>query len=145
MGQLDDALIAQSPLVGGRVGLGLLPIIPGQDPGPESPGAGGSYVPEGSPFLDILAYPQGQATARSIARFFEGDLFTPGAQNYVYEPVFERTPLQTIWGAGFLRTPNTFSPIQSPQVWSQPNVFTNGIGGLVAGQLVLQPLEEEPS
>lgn len=77
----------------------------------------------------------------SIYAYHEGDLFTPGAQNFVFEPQFE-LPLQTIWGFAFIRNPNTFSPLQHPQVWSPPNVQNNGIGGLEAGYLQFQPLLE---
>lgn len=72
--------------------------------------------------------------------YHEGDLFTPGAQNYVFEYPFE-FPIQTIWGIGFLRKPNVFNPLQPRQVYSQPNVVTNGVGGLQAGQIAHQPLE----
>lgn len=74
-----------------------------------------------------------------IYNYHEGALFTPGAGNYVFEPNFE-LPLQTIWGFGFIRTPNTFNPLQPPQVISQAHVLSNGIGGLQAGELLLQPL-----
>ena len=149
IGQLDDALIAQAPVEGGRAGLGLLPLIPGNDYYPEQPGAGGDYVPAGSGMIDILAVAQEQQSSLmgrgvdSIYYHFEGDLFTPGAENYVFESRFERTALQTIWGNAFLRTPNTFSPVQPPQVFSPPHVVTSGIGGVVAGQMALQPLEFE--
>lgn len=93
---------------------------------------------EGSPtpyaFLDVD--PNGAA---GIYHYHEGDLFTPGSGNFVFEPNFE-LPLQTLWGNAFLRKPNTFNPIQPPQIWSQPNVVQNGIGGLQAGQMELQPL-----
>lgn len=79
-------------------------------------------------------------TNATLYRYHEGDLFTPGAQNYVFEYPFE-FPLQTIWGIGFLRTPNTFSPYQPMQKYSNPNVVINGVGGLQAGQIVHQPLE----
>lgn len=75
-------------------------------------------------------------------QYHEGDLFTPGTGNYVFEPTTE-LPLQTVWGNAFLRKPNRFNPEQPPQVYSQPNVFINGIGGLVAGQFAFQPLETE--
>jgi hypothetical protein len=71
--------------------------------------------------------------------YHEGDLFNPGAMNYVFEPQTE-LPLQTIWGFGFLRRPNTFNPIQPPQVWANPTTQMNGIGGIEAGQFALQPL-----
>lgn len=72
--------------------------------------------------------------------FHEGDLFTPGTGNYVFEPTLEN-PLQTIWGISFLRKPNTFNPEQPPQVYSGPNVVINGIGGQVSGQIAFQPIE----
>jgi hypothetical protein len=74
-----------------------------------------------------------------IYSYHEGDLFTPGAGNFVFEPNFE-LPLQTIWGFGFIRNPNTFNPLQPPQVLSPPNVQANGIGGLQAGTIQLEPL-----
>jgi hypothetical protein len=73
-------------------------------------------------------------------RYHEGDLFTPGAGNVVFEPNFE-LPLQTIWGQGFTRMPNTFNPVQPPQVYvTAPTQQANGIGGPQAGQLELQGL-----
>ena len=77
-----------------------------------------------------------------IYNYHEGDLFTPGAGNFVFEPTFE-LPIETLWGFGFIRNPNTFSPLQQPQVFSPPTVVNNGIGGLVAGQIALQPLIED--
>lgn len=75
-------------------------------------------------------------------QYHEGDVFTPGTQNYVFEPTTE-LPLQTIWGRSFLRKPNQFNPLQPPQVYSNPNIVINGIGGLVAGQFAFQPLETD--
>ena len=77
----------------------------------------------------------------ALYHYHEGDLFTPGAGNFVFEPNFE-LPLQTIWGRGFIRNPNTFNVYQPPQVWSPAHVKTNGLGGLIAGQVALQPLLE---
>lgn len=75
----------------------------------------------------------------NIYQYHEGDLFTPGAGNFVFESIFE-LPIQTIWGNAFLRKANTFNPIQPPQVYSHPNVVSNGIGGLQAGDIELQNL-----
>jgi len=75
----------------------------------------------------------------SIYSYHEGDLFSPGAENWVFEPNFE-LPLITIWGKAFLRVPNTFNPLQSVQVMSNPNVFTNGLGGPIAGDVILTGL-----
>jgi len=71
----------------------------------------------------------------------EGDLFTPGTGNWVLDATFE-TPTDTIWGHAFLRTPNTFKVSQPPQVYSNPTVVTDGLGGPLAGQIILQPLME---
>lgn len=75
--------------------------------------------------------------------YFEGDLFTPGSSNWVLDPSHE-TPLSTVWGHAFLRTPNTFNPIQPPQVYNVAMRPTNGVGGVVSGQMVTQPLSENP-
>jgi hypothetical protein len=79
------------------------------------------------------------AAIPALYAYHEGDLFTPGAGNFVFEPLFE-LPLQTVWGFGFLRTPNTFQPSQPPQVYSYPNVVSSGIGGLQAGGITFEPL-----
>lgn len=75
----------------------------------------------------------------SLYAYHPGDIFLPGSESWVFEPQFE-LPLITLWGNAFSRRPNTFNPIQPPQVWSQPNVQTNGIGGLQAGDLDLEGL-----
>lgn len=87
---------------------------------------------------EVSPYPGKQG----LYSYSEGDLFTPGSRNWVFHYPFE-FPLQSIWGMGFLRKPNTFSPVQPQQVFSQPNVVINGIGGLVAGTFVMQGLETE--
>lgn len=75
-------------------------------------------------------------------RYHEGDLFTPGAMNYVFESMFE-LPMQTIWGNGYLVPSMRFDPRQNPpQVFTQ-NVVKNGMGGLFAGQINTQPLNED--
>jgi hypothetical protein len=73
--------------------------------------------------------------------FHEGDQFTAGAPSFVFDYPNE-LPLYTIWGRAFLRKPNTFVPFNEPQMVSQANIVINGIGGLQAGQFVLQGLEE---
>jgi hypothetical protein len=74
-----------------------------------------------------------------IYSYHEGDLFSPGSGNWVFEPNFE-LPLITVWGKGFIRNPNTFNPYQMPQIWSQPRVVQNGLGGPIAGDVMLQGL-----
>jgi len=97
----------------------------------------------GSPVGNMSAYvnPDGYP---GLYFYHEGDLFTPGAQNWVFEPTTE-LPVVTIWGNAFLRRPNTFNPVQPPQVWSGPNVQNSGIGGLQAGTIELEPLLYEGS
>jgi hypothetical protein len=91
----------------------------------------------GAPFAGVAQVLPLQSSA--VAMYHQGDVFLPGTQNYVYEPTQE-LPLNTIWGRGFIRNPNTFNPIQPPQVFTQPNLAPNGIGGLVAGDMELQAL-----
>lgn len=91
----------------------------------------------GSPFAGVAQVNPLQSSA--IAMYHQGDVFLPGVQNFVYEPTQE-LPLITIWGRGFIRNPNTFNPIQPPQVFSQPTLSPNGIGGIVAGDMELQSL-----
>ena len=82
--------------------------------------------------------------APALYFYHEGDIFTPGAQNWVFEPTHE-LPLVTLWGNAFLRRPNVFNPIQPPQVWAHPTVQNSGIGGLQAGTMELYPLLYEGS
>jgi hypothetical protein len=88
---------------------------------------------------DQLSSPGYVVRRPGLYNYHEGDLFTPGTGNWVFEPPFE-TPLNTIWGHAFLRTPNMFSPVQPPQIMSNPNITVNGIGGQIAGQIIFQPL-----
>jgi hypothetical protein len=81
--------------------------------------------PQGSPLsADQLV---GGTFQPGIAYYHEGDLFTPGTGNYVFENGFE-LPIQTIWGQAFLRTPNTFNPLQPRPIYAPQNILKNGIG-----------------
>lgn len=71
--------------------------------------------------------------------FFEGDVFLPGTSNWVVDPTHDG-PLMTVWGHAFLRRPNGFNPLQTPQVMMEASSYLYGLGGQVAGQLVTQPL-----
>lgn len=92
---------------------------------------------------DQLSSPEyvGGQTRQSggVYHMHEGDLFTPGTGNWVLDPSQE-TALQTVWGHAFLRVPNVFNPIHPQIVFSDPTVVTNGLAGLIAGQMVMQPL-----
>lgn len=74
-----------------------------------------------------------------VSNYHEGALFSPGTGNFVFESGFEN-PLQTVWGRGFIRNPNTFKVTQPPQLYSNPQLQQNGLGGLMAGQIIGQPL-----
>ena len=102
--------------------------------------AGGLWG-QGSPAYDVNDVDP-RSAAPGIYFYHEGDLFTPGAGNFVFEPWFE-LPLVTIWGNAFLRRPNTFKVFQPAQVMVQPTLVNNGIGGLQAGQMELEPLESQ--
>jgi len=111
---------------------------------PSEPVASGAIVRiaqgdfgNGSPWAGLAAVDPRASAA--IYNYHEGDLFTPGSGNYVFEPIFE-LPLITVWGRAFLRMPRVFNPIQPPQVWVQSTVNPNGIGGIVAGDMELQGL-----
>ena len=75
----------------------------------------------------------------------EGDSFTPGAQNYVFEsalelPVVTRRGGSTNQGTDY---PVTAWPVlQVPQVFAPFNNTTAGYGGLQAGQFIQQPLTD---
>lgn len=71
--------------------------------------------------------------------FFEGDLFTPGTGNFVMDPSHE-TPLFTDWGRAFLRRPNSIMALQPAQVFMNQMSPLFGVGGVVPGQLITQPL-----
>ena len=93
----------------------------------------------GSPATSAVNEVQSNANSSGIYSYYEGDIFTPGAEAFVFVPNFE-LPLVTVWGMGFIRNPNTFSPRQPTQLLSNPNVVTNGLGGQMAGQIIQQPL-----
>jgi hypothetical protein len=75
--------------------------------------------------------------------FHEGDQFSAGAPSFVLEPTTELTPIYPFWGRSFLSHQATLlKPYQPPQVMSEATVMLAGLGGLQAGQFVLQGLEE---
>lgn len=85
---------------------------------------------------------QARQTAQHMGGIYylhEGDIFTPGAMNWVVDPTHDG-PLNTAWGHAFLRTANTFSPRQTAQLYTAAAAALYGIGGQVAGQVITQPL-----
>jgi hypothetical protein len=97
----------------------------------------------GSPASGYLAIPFPDLTP--AADYHEGDLFTPGTGNWVFESPFE-DPIVTVWGNGYIHgSPGgAFNPLsQEPQYIATPRVFKDGMGGQFAGQMILQPLIEQ--
>lgn len=101
----------------------------------------GSFLPFGSPTPYVFGDVNPLTNAgQSVYQYHEGDLFTPGAMNFVFETKFESNPVQTIWGFAFLRKPNTFAPRQPPPLIANHSVVQNGIGGEQFMPMELQPL-----
>lgn len=70
----------------------------------------------------------------------EGDIFEPGTGNWVLDP-YQEVPVNTLWGHAFLIRPNTWPAYASGvQAYNQSNVQPQGLGGIIAGQYVSQPL-----
>lgn len=91
--------------------------------------------------LPVITYGSG---FDGMYSYHQGDLFTPGAQNFVWESNFE-LPLNTVWGRGYLSPANNFNPRQPPPLQAVPRVVLNGLGGLEAGQIAYAPLIEGPA
>jgi len=86
-----------------------------------------------------VAVPVGKA----FYNYHEGDQFSAGSPSFVFEPTTELTPLYPFWGRSFLSHQATLlRPTQEPQVVSEATVVLAGLGGLQAGQFVLQGLEQ---
>lgn len=123
-------------------GVRLAPQLPqGRSSGAISRIIGGLFGGRPDPSANLSAEVS-VPNPKGIYQYHEGDLFTPGAQNYVFEPTRE-LPMQTLWGGAFIRTPNTFSVRQPQQPYSNPAITYVGVGGLVAGQIAFQPLETD--
>jgi len=95
----------------------------------------------GSPRRGLASQNVGSARDREGGpyNFFEADVFLPGTGNWVADPTHE-TPLFTDWGHGFLRQPNSFMAFQPVQVFSHQMSPLYGLGGVVPGQMFMQPL-----
>ena len=89
-------------------------------------------------FLQGFARKQKQAVP-NYYHVAEGDIFLPGAGNAVFLPTTGLPPLQLI-GHGIYAGPSP-SPIQPQLVYANQTAPVSGIGGVVAGQLINQPLQ----
>lgn len=82
----------------------------------------------------------------SVAAYHEGDVFLPGAESYVFEPLHE-LPIKGLLGQGSDVNQATHFPDARWPVFASvaplvsfPLATTVGLGGLQAGALVQQPL-----
>lgn len=66
-----------------------------------------------------------------------GPRFDPGAQAEVFNPLFT-LPVIFIRGAG--RIAGSLRVTQHPAVWFTQQSGINGLGGVVPGQIIFQPL-----
>jgi len=100
-------------------------------------GAFGSGAPQ--PVVNV-------ASPSPLFAYHEGDIFRPGTENYVFEPMLE-LPVKAWWGGGSDVNQGTPYPVNAwpvydlqPPVVSYPMVTRVGLGGLQAGAFVQQPL-----
>ena len=78
-------------------------------------------------------------SAPGLYHWHHGDVFLPGAENVVFEPAFG-LPLFRVQGPG-IQAGTGLNPLQrSPQVYAVLGNAVAGLGGLVAGQWINQPL-----
>jgi hypothetical protein len=103
----------------------------------------------GSPVNNSSAQVDPRAQAPALYAYHEGELFTPGTGNFVFETNFE-LPVKTLRGGGGANqgTPypiNRWPVFGAPQVYSYPTVTIGGLGGLQAGAFVQQPLLDDNS
>lgn len=97
-------------------------------------------------FLKPINRPR-TATVPGLYHTHAGDIFLPGAGNAVFEPLFQLPSIQLIGSAiyaGPVNQPGVtrryFQTIQPPQVFINKTAPIAGVGGVIAGQLIHQPL-----
>lgn len=74
----------------------------------------------------------------AMYQYHQGDVFLPGAGNYVFEPAYSLVPY-SVQGRSTMAG-NSPAALQSPQVWYRQATPVVGIGGVQAGQLAYQGL-----
>ncbi len=100
-------------------------------------------------------YNQVDVDPRSVApviyAYHRGDVFEPGAEGFVFEPLQE-LPLKSWWGGGSDANQGTPYPVNAWPVFASaipivsiPAVTRQGYGGLQAGAFVQQPLLDSES
>lgn len=101
----------------------------------------------GAPVPQIILGQQ----AAPIYAYHEGDIFLPGAESYVFEPMQE-LPIKGILGQGSDANQGTHYPdarwpvfAASAPLVTRPLATTQGYGGLQAGAFVQQPLLDPES
>jgi hypothetical protein len=79
----------------------------------------------------------------AVAQYHQGDIWLGGAESKVYEPALPWVPailppVQLIGNAIYAGPPP--SPIQGVQVYANQTMLIAGIGGVLSGQVINQPL-----
>jgi hypothetical protein len=82
--------------------------------------------------------PRTSGGSGGIYGYHTGDVFDPGAQNQVFEPQFALPILQLI-GSG-IYAGHTPRPVNPQVVFATGARTIAGLGGIISGQLITQPL-----
>lgn len=75
----------------------------------------------------------------AVYNHHQGQVLSPGTQNFVFEPGFELPTFPIASGVANLQQ---LRPLSPPQIYQARSIPVAGIGGLTAGQMALQGLEE---
>lgn len=78
-------------------------------------------------------------TVPGLYYMHHGDVFLPGAGNIVFEPKFALPVIQLI-GAAIYAGHTPFATQRAPQVIAMQAAPVAGLGGLISGQFLTQPL-----
>lgn len=90
-------------------------------------------------FFSHPATRQRSAVVPGLYHVHHGDVFLPGAGNIVFEPLFS-LPLIQLIGAATYAGPAPDPLQRTPQIFVSQSATVAGIGGMVAGQFMTQPL-----
>jgi hypothetical protein len=80
-------------------------------------------------------------TVPDLYHVHHGDIFLPGAGNIVFEPKFS-LPISQLIGAATYAGHTPYATQRPPQIIAFKVVPTAGLGGLISGQFITQPLSD---
>ena len=90
----------------------------------------------------MFTHPSSRAQGATVPGFYHyhyGDVFLPGSQNVVFQPAFTLPMIQLI-GAAIYAGPAPNPRQRSPQIFVTQAAPIAGLGGMISGQFVTQPL-----